>query len=169
MTETEQNRRPARPRMAAGALFFNDKGHVLLVRPSYKPKWEIPGGYIEEGESPLAACRREVEEELGITPAIGALLVVDWAPNAAEGDKMLYVFNGGELRLEDLNAIKPDGDEILAAEFHPADAVDQLLIPRLARRVKQAITAREQDHPQYLEHGAPPPHGSLTTATSQLS
>ncbi|MCF3105616.1 NUDIX domain-containing protein [Streptomyces roseoverticillatus] len=51
--------------MAAGALFFNDKGHVLLVRPSYKPKWEIPGGYIEEGESPLAACRREVEEGRG--------------------------------------------------------------------------------------------------------
>ncbi|MGK5546289.1 NUDIX domain-containing protein [Streptomyces sp. URMC 127] len=156
MTETEQEGRPARPRMAAGALFFNDKGHVLLVRPSYKPKWEIPGGYIEEGESPLAACRREVEEELGITPAIGPLLVVDWAPNDAEGDKVLYVFDGGELQPEDLNAIKPDGEEVLAAEFHPADAVDQLLIPRLARRVKRAITARHETHPQYLEHGEPP-------------
>ncbi|MEU1673995.1 NUDIX hydrolase [Streptomyces roseifaciens] len=155
MTETEQEWRPARPRMAAGALFFNDKGHVLLVRPSYKPRWEIPGGYIEEGESPLAACRREVEEELGITPTIGPLLVVDWAPNEAEGDKVLYVFDGGELHPEALDAITPDGDEVLAAEFHPADAIDELLIPRLARRVKQAIAAREQAHPQYLEHGKP--------------
>ncbi|AZQ75462.1 NUDIX hydrolase [Streptomyces luteoverticillatus] len=146
----------ARPRMAAGALFFNDRGHVLLVRPSYKPKWEIPGGYIEAGESPLAACRREVREELGISPVIGSLLVVDWAPSEAEGDKVLYVFDGGELRPGEVGAIKLASDELLASEFHPADALDELLIPRLARRVKQAITARGQAHPRYLERGELP-------------
>ncbi|MEW2577170.1 NUDIX hydrolase [Streptomyces syringium] len=155
MTENEHEQRMARPRMAAGALFFNGQGHILLVRPSYKPKWEIPGGYVETGESPLAACRREVREELGIAPAIGSLLVVDWAPNDAEGDKVLYVFNGGELQPEDVSAIKLDAAELLAAEFHPTEAVDQLLIPRLARRVKYAITARRQAHPQYLELGEP--------------
>ncbi|MCC3779121.1 NUDIX hydrolase [Streptomyces sp. UNOB3_S3] len=143
----------ARPRMAAGALFFNDQGDVLLVRPSYKPKWEIPGGYIEVGESPLAACKREVQEELGITPTIGPLLIVDWAPNEAEGDKVLYVFDGGELLSDQVSAIELAPDELLAAEFHPVDAVDELLIPRLARRVRRAITARAEAHPQYLEHG----------------
>jgi 8-oxo-dGTP diphosphatase len=128
---------------------------VLLVRPSYKPKWEIPGGYVETGESPLAACRREVREELGISPAIGPLLVVDWAPSETEGDKVLYVFDGGQLDSEQANAITPAADELLAAEFHPAEAIDELLIPRLARRVKRAIAARQQSHPQYLEHGEP--------------
>lgn len=156
MTETEQEQRMARPRMAAGALFFNDQGHVLLVRPSYKPMWEIPGGYIETGESPLTACGREVREELGLAPAIGPLLVVDWAPSAAEGDKVLYIFDGGQLTPDDTNAIKLPADELLAAEFHPEEVLDQLLIPRLARRVKRAITARGQAHPQYLEHGEPP-------------
>ncbi len=153
MTENENEQRMARPRMAAGALFFNDQGHVLLVRPSYKPKWEIPGGYIETGESPLAACQREVAEELGISPAIGPLLVVDWAPNEAEGDKVLFVFDGGQLGEVETKAIKPASNELLAAEFHPAEAVEELLIPRLARRVKKAITARGQTHPQYLERG----------------
>ncbi|MCC2275758.1 NUDIX hydrolase [Streptomyces sp. ET3-23] len=157
MTQTEHEKRMARPRMAAGALFFNEEGHVLLVRPSYKPKWEIPGGYIETGESPLAACQREVREELGINPAIGSLLVVDWAPNEAEGDKVLYVFDGGQLTQDDVAAIKLAPDELLAAEFHPADAVDQLLIPRLARRVQQAIDARGQTRTRYLEHGQPAP------------
>ncbi len=155
MTETEQERRMARPRMAAGAVFFNEQGHVLLVRPSYKPKWEIPGGYIEVGESPLAACMREVQEELGISPNIGPLLVVDWAPNPAEGDKVLYVFDGGELSPEETASINLAADELLAAEFHRADAIDELLIPRLARRVKRAIKARAEAHPQYLEQGEP--------------
>ncbi|MFF4603787.1 NUDIX domain-containing protein [Streptomyces sp. NPDC001339] len=156
MAENEQEQRMATPRMAAGALFFDDQDQVLLVKPSYKPKWEIPGGYIERGESPLAACRREVMEELDISPSIGPLLVVDWAPSDAEGDKVLYVFDGGQLRPEELAEIKLAPDELLAAEFHPADALDQLLIPRLARRVKAAITARGQAHTQYLEHGEPP-------------
>ncbi|MGW2185789.1 NUDIX domain-containing protein [Streptomyces sp. NPDC001719] len=155
MTETEHEKRMAHPRMAAGALFFDSRGHVLLVRPSYKPKWEIPGGYVENGESPLAACRREVLEELGISPAIGPLLVVDWAPSEAEGDKVLYIFDGGQLQPDDRDAIQLDPTELLGAEYHPTDALDGLLIPRLARRVKQAIKAREQACPQYLEHGAP--------------
>ncbi|MCD9144754.1 NUDIX domain-containing protein [Streptomyces albireticuli] len=153
MTETEHERRMAHPRMAAGALFFDSRGHVLLVKPSYKPQWEIPGGYVETGESPYAACRREVQEELGITPAVGALLVVDWAPSQKEGDKVLYVFDGGILHQDDVDAIKLPPEELLAAEFYPGEALDDLLVPRLARRVKAAIAARGEVHPQYLEHG----------------
>ncbi|MFH8582965.1 NUDIX domain-containing protein [Streptomyces celluloflavus] len=156
MAENEQEQRMATPRMAAGALFFNDQDQVLLVKPSYKPKWEIPGGYIERGESPLTACRREVEEELGITPVIGPLLVVDWAPSEAEGDKVLYVFDGGRLPPEELANVKLATEEVLAAEFHPVDAADELLIPRLARRIKAAIMARDQSYTAYLEHGQPP-------------
>ncbi|MFF5719887.1 NUDIX domain-containing protein [Streptomyces buecherae] len=156
MPENEQERRMARPRMAAGVLFFNAEGRVLLVKPSYKPMWEIPGGYVETGESPLAACRREVEEELGITPAIGPLLVVDWAPSPAEGDKVLYVFDGGELNADETASIKLASGELLAAEFHPVDVLGQHLIPRLARRVRQAAAARNSARPLYLEHGEPP-------------
>ena len=156
MSENEQVQRMARPRMAAGAVFFDAQGRVLLVRPSYKPMWEIPGGYIETGESPLTACRREVEEELGITPPIGPLLVVDWAPNDAEGDKVLYLFDGGELSPDTAASIKLASDELLAAEYHAVEDLDQLLIPRLARRVKLAVTARAHGHPVYLEHGEPP-------------
>ncbi|MGD3110578.1 NUDIX domain-containing protein [Streptomyces sp. YGL11-2] len=65
MADNEHEERMATPRMAAGALFFDGQDQVLLVKPSYKPKWEIPGGYIERGESPLTTCRREVQEKRG--------------------------------------------------------------------------------------------------------
>jgi ADP-ribose pyrophosphatase YjhB (NUDIX family) len=77
----------AHPRMAAGALFFDAADRVLMVEPTYKDYWEVPGGYVETGESPLQAAVREVHEELGITSPIGRLLAVDWAPSEAEGDK----------------------------------------------------------------------------------
>ncbi|WP_037614113.1 NUDIX domain-containing protein [Streptomyces albus] len=159
MAENEHEERMTRPLMAAGALFFDAQDRVLLVQPSYKPMWEIPGGYVEKGESPLAACRRDVEEELGITPPIGSLLVIDWAPSPAEGDKVLYVFDGDKLSPDAAASIKPAPDELLAAEFHRVEDIDQLLIPRLTRRVKRAVIARAEGHPVYIEHGEPPAVG----------
>src|ERR1035441_8047479 len=50
----------ARKRMAAGSLFRDEDGRVLLVDPTYKPTWDLPGGVVEKEESPHAACRREV-------------------------------------------------------------------------------------------------------------
>ena len=36
--------------------------------------WELPGGKVEPGESPLDALHREIHEELGVEIQIGALL-----------------------------------------------------------------------------------------------
>jgi ADP-ribose pyrophosphatase YjhB (NUDIX family) len=77
----------ARPRVASGALFFDAEGRLLLVKPTYKDGWDIPGGYVEPGETPREACEREVAEELGIRPRIGDLLVADWAPSEARATR----------------------------------------------------------------------------------
>jgi 8-oxo-dGTP diphosphatase len=88
----------ATPRVAAGALFRDAAGRVLLVKPIYKRGRDIPGGYVTPGEPPLAACRRELAEELARSwPVQPQPLVVDWAPAPNEGDKILFVFDGGML------------------------------------------------------------------------
>ncbi|HET9170716.1 MAG TPA: NUDIX hydrolase [Actinospica sp.] len=146
----------AAARAAAGVLYFDGPDRVLLVHPTYKDGWDLPGGYLMPGETPTAALRRELVEELGARLPVGNLLVVDWAPAAAEGDKVLFVFDGGELSADELAAIRVDGVEIDRYAFHPRADLDALLIPRLARRVHAAIEARAVGGTAYLEHGAPP-------------
>lgn len=143
----------ARPRMAAGVLFFNTTGHVLLVKPTYKEGFEIPGGYVQPGESPTAAAIREVQEELGFAPDLGRLLVTDWAPAPDEGDKVLFVFDGGVLDDDATSRIKVDGLEISDFAFHDLGALGNLLIERLARRVRAAAEARSAGRHLYLERG----------------
>ncbi|MFD7222919.1 NUDIX domain-containing protein [Streptomyces sp. NPDC059892] len=154
MSDLEAHEAVARPRTAAGVLFFDEAGRVLLVRPTYKPGWEIPGGYLHPGETPSEGAAREVKEEIGITPPIGRLLVADWAPHPAEGDKLLFVFDGGILPADQRARIVLDGEEVDQFAFHQADQIDGLLIPRLARRVRAAIGARARSATAYLENGA---------------
>lgn len=143
----------ATPRVAAGALFFNDDGHVLLVKPSYKNRWDIPGGYVEPGESPRAACIREVNEELGLSINLGSMLVVDWAPASGEGDKILFIFDAGTLCADDQQNIDFLDGEITEWRFVNNEQLERLAPPRLMLRVKAAIAARRDRRPAYAEHG----------------
>ncbi|ACZ83121.1 NUDIX domain-containing protein [Streptosporangium roseum] len=142
-----------RARAAAGALFFDEAGRVMIVQPSYKTDREIPGGGVEPGETPYEACVREVGEELGIQPPIGRLLAVDWAPHPGIGDLILFVFDGGVLGADTVRRIVFADDELTGFGFHSVEDVDDLLNERLARRVRAAVTARERGEPAYLEHG----------------
>lgn len=138
---------------AAGALFFDDADRVLLLEPTYKNHWDIPGGYVEAGETPSDACRREIEEELGLQIALGRLLVVDWAPSGTEGDKVLFVFDGGVLGADQLGKIRLAEAEIASFEFVDLAVAADRMIPRLARRVASAVRARSKGITLYLEHG----------------
>src|ERR1700690_3992226 len=54
---------PAIP-VSAGAMIFDRSGRLLILKPTYKSGWTIPGGVMEDdGETPWQACQREVREE----------------------------------------------------------------------------------------------------------
>ena len=54
------------PRQRATAIVERD-GHVLLVRDKWRPAFMLPGGGIDEGESPEVAIERELREETTLT------------------------------------------------------------------------------------------------------
>lgn len=143
----------ATPRLAAGALFV-DGSRILLTRKTYGNRWDIPGGYVDRGESPASACEREIREELGLHRTVRRLLVHDWAPSDAEGDKVLYVFDCGELG-EAEHHIRPDGIEIDRTQWVEISELANYVIPRLARRLTSAYSAYTSGEVLYLEHGQP--------------
>lgn len=140
----------ARPLVAAGAIYRDPQGRVLLVHPTYKPGWDVPGGVVETGEAPAVACRREVLEELGLDHVPGPLLTVDWT-DVGGHDKLLFLFDGGLLG-DDEHRIVLQADELDAWAWVAPDDLADHLPPPLARRVGSTVAGATGP---YLEHGLP--------------
>nr|WP_192757139.1 NUDIX hydrolase [Actinopolymorpha pittospori] len=141
--------------MAAGALLFDEDGRILLVEPTYKPYWEIPGGVVEADESPHTAACRELKEELGLVRSLLPLLTVDWVPpHDGRPEAMLFVFDGGEMSAEEIAGITVPSEELHGWRFcTPAEAA-QLLKPAQGRRVAASLDARAANEVVYLENAS---------------
>jgi 8-oxo-dGTP diphosphatase len=147
----------ARKRMAAGALFRDAAGGVLLVNPVYKPTWGMPGGAVEAEESPHAACRREVAEELGLDRVPGRVLAVDWVPSGPERPEgLIVVYGGGVLSAAEAGEIVLADGELAGYAFVAPDEVPALVTPLLARRIAACLQAIESGTVATLENGSPP-------------
>ena len=153
MTADYTSRLP-RKRMGAGVLLTDADGRVLLVEPTYKPYWEIPGGVVEADESPLAAATRELKEELGLPVPVGRLLVTDWVPprpDRTEG--LMLVFDGGVLTEDRAVQIRLPAEELRGWAWCTEAEASARLSELLARRVSAALRARADVSAVYLENG----------------
>jgi 8-oxo-dGTP pyrophosphatase MutT (NUDIX family) len=146
----------ALPRIPAssGALIFDDRRRLLIVNPTYKKNWTIPGGIMEaDGETPWEACRREVHEEVGLEVRRGRLVAVDFLhPKPSKPGGMRFLFDCGVLSVEMLEHITLQAEELSEHRFaKPARALELLSGP-LRRRVGAALDAEDC---VYLEDGRP--------------
>lgn len=141
-------------RMGAGVLIRDDRGRVLLVEPTYKESWEIPGGAVEADESPRTACAREVEEELGLRRAVGRLLCLEWqGPEPDSSESLMFIYDGGVL--SDPSTIRLAADELASFRFVHPDDMDTLMVARLPRRIRAALRALTDGTVVEMENGGP--------------
>jgi len=139
---------------SAGAMVFDTSGRLLILKPSYKRGWTIPGGQLEEtGESPWEGCRREALEECGLELDRGRLACVDFLrPRPGRPGGVRFLFDCGSLPDEQLAAIRVDGVEIGEYRFAELAEAAALLSGPVRRRV---LGAAGRKHCVYLEEGRP--------------
>lgn len=93
----------------AGVLLSDGAGRLLLTRRAIEPfkgQWDLPGGYLEEGEHPEAAAIREVREETGLEIRITGFGGIYMDTYGALGASTLNIFydacvTGGRLQSQD--------------------------------------------------------------------
>ena len=98
----------------AVAAFVVDSGRVLLGKRAFEPdagRWDLLGGFLDEGEDPLDGLRRELLEETGLEIEPGEFL----------GS---YVDSYGALGTAVLNLVYEA--HIVSGEMVPADDVAEL-------------------------------------------
>lgn len=142
---------PGKP-TAAGVLLVDGGGRIVLVNPTYKPGWEIPGGMVEVGESPRAGARREVAEELALDVDPGPLLSLDHRSAVGHPDSVRFVFGADALGSEDLARIRLPPDELGDWGSFTLDEARSLVPPDLARVLENCLAALADGKTRYLEH-----------------
>jgi 8-oxo-dGTP diphosphatase len=142
---------------SAGAMIFDRAGRLLILKPTDKSGWPIPGGVMEaDGESPWQACRREVREETGLDVTSGRLACVDFRrPKTGNPGGIRFLFDCGRLPDAALRAVTLQAEEISEHRLVPMKEALTLLRKPIRRRVKAARKARKSGRPRYLEQGRP--------------
>ena len=129
---------------------------MLLVDPVYRDTWDLPGGAVEAEESPQAACRREVAEELGLDRPVGRVLAVDWVPSGpGRPEGLIVVYDGGVFTAKDVGAITVPAGELAGFAFVYPDEVADRVTPLVARRISASLQALAAGTVASLEDGRP--------------
>lgn len=141
---------------AIGHVVFRDgQGRLLLCHTHFKADWELPGGVIEQHESPRTGATREVVEELALEVPDLVLLAVDWMPRFLGWDDALeFIFDGGVLDDDQIAAIVKQDSEIEAVHWVGLDDLDDRVSELSARRLRYALSL-PPGVIAYLENGYP--------------
>ncbi len=140
--------------VSAGAVIFDHAGRLLILKPTYKSGWTIPGGVMEDdGETPWQACQREVREECGLEVRRGRLACMDFRrPRPGRPGGVRFLFACGALSRKRLATIVLQPAEV--SDYRLASLAEALALLRgpIRRRIRAACGGRGL---VYLEDGRP--------------
>ena len=108
------------PIIGCNVVITDLKGEIIMVRHSYGPAvWGLPGGGVGRNEDPAKAARRELKEELGLSPT--KLRHVAEVTSEVSGSALtIHVF----AVTSDAHP-KPDNREVIEARFFPPHSLPE--------------------------------------------
>lgn len=125
------------PTVGVFAAVRDSENRILCVKLNYgSGNWTLPGGHLEQFESPLDCVKREVLEETGFVVQPGKLISIYSAP---EKDDLVLVF-GAEVI--DSNGFTSN-DEIVEIGFFSFDELPKQIHPWNLQRIADVFEDKE--------------------------
>lgn len=137
-------------RCGSGAIILNEEGKIMMLKTTYSDFYEIPGGVVEQNESPIECCKREIFEEIGLDLKIEKLLVLEYQKQEFD-DSFMFLFDGGTLTNTQIQNIKLQEKEIECFGFYSLEEIKELTVEILYNRVKKAVQSLYEKEIIYLE------------------
>lgn len=138
-------------RIGVFGIVTDDEDRVLLCHRRDYDLWNLPGGGVENGETPWDALVREIREETGLDAAPVHLSGVYSKP---ESNEVVFSFfcqiTGGAVRLTD------EADRI---EYFPLDRIPRNTVPKQVERIVDYFSDRSNTH--YKVQGGPSAIGQI--------
>jgi ADP-ribose pyrophosphatase YjhB (NUDIX family) len=125
------------PIPATATLLQNGKGEYLLSKRAANPAkglWDLPGGFVEAGETLEQGALREIKEEIGIE--LDGLEYVGSEHDTYDYAGVTYYVVGATFRgmLADGAKLKPDDDVAECKFFLPKDfPMDKIAFPSILK------------------------------------
>ncbi|MFJ4677959.1 NUDIX hydrolase [Kitasatospora sp. NPDC088783] len=149
---------------AAGVLFPDERGRLLVVRNAYRAKHPVavPGGGWEPADpSPRHTAVREIREELGVTPVLRELACLDWSRDHDRPPIAAFLYWADPLTPEQLAAVRLERAELDAMVHLPSELLLSAVPPLLSRRMGACVLAPRAAAPLELADGLPVGHSAL--------
>lgn len=128
------------PRFTVGAMCRIDRedGRVLLVKPSYRRHWSLPGGVAGRNEDPLEVMHRELFEETGLRCEVVDEPIVLVAP----GDRIIdFVYYAKVADGVDPDSARAGSVEIADVGWFPVSEVARLAGEHAFKIISRTSTA----------------------------
>ncbi|UQX04000.1 NUDIX hydrolase [Streptomyces sp. RerS4] len=146
------------PLVAATGIVMDTEGRVLVLATSYKEDLELPGGTVEDTETPEAGLARELEEELSLTVPVGRLLAVDSCRPGRLGRSLVaHVHLVGPLTADRARSLAFADGEITQAYWLTPEEAQRRLPARPAARLRAGLAALRLGSFAHLVDGVPQP------------
>jgi 8-oxo-dGTP pyrophosphatase MutT (NUDIX family) len=135
-------------------------GAIVLIRQFRFGVWEmgleVPGGVIDEGEAPLEAAARELEEETGYRAAKLTYLGANH-PNPAIQNNLCHSFLAEGC--VPLHEGQPDAGEDISVILYPKSAVPDLVRAGQITHALVLVALFQAQLQGAIPTGSPPPQG----------
>ena len=121
--------------VTAGAVVTDEEGRVLLLEHRFRAGtgWGIPGGFLEKGEQPEEALRRELREEVGLELERAEIIFVRTLGKVGQIEIIFHARARGK--------VESQSDEIKSADWFTLDR----LPPGLSKDQRELIRRTLED------------------------